>query len=90
MATEFQLQIYTQVRKVYEGRVTSIIVPAATGYLGVLANHAPLLATLGEGKLTVKHNDESEEHYHVTGGFLEVRDNVATLLVDRLEDLPGQ
>ncbi|HOE97866.1 MAG TPA: F0F1 ATP synthase subunit epsilon [Candidatus Sumerlaeota bacterium] len=83
---DFQLQIYTQVRKVFEGRVESIIVPAETGYLGVLAHHAPLLATLGDGKLTVR-DHMGERYYHVTGGFLEVRDNVATLLVDSLEDI---
>ena len=80
---EYQLQIFTQEKKIYDDRVTSIIVPGADGYLGVLANHAPLLAALGEGKLTVKTNT-SQSEYKIAGGFLEVRDNVATMLVDRL------
>jgi F-type H+-transporting ATPase subunit epsilon len=49
----------------------------------VLANHAPLVASLGIGKLTVRRRDETTE-YRIEGGFLEVRDNVATLLVDKL------
>lgn len=81
---DFQLQIYTQARKVYDGRVNSLIVPAASGYLGVLANHAPLVALLGDGTLTLKRAGGEERQAHLTGGFLEVHNNVATLLVDAL------
>jgi F-type H+-transporting ATPase subunit epsilon len=83
---EYQLQIFTQEKKIYDGAVVSIIVPGADGYLGVLANHAPLLAALGKGKLTVKTNAGQSE-YMIAGGFLEVRNNVATLLVDRLVEV---
>ena len=82
---DFRLQIYTQEKLVYDGQVTSMIVPAATGYLGVLAHHAPLVALLGEGTLTIKHPPADEVQMHVSGGFLEVRNNVATLLADSLE-----
>ena len=34
---DFQLQIHTQEKRVFDDRVTSIIVPAQNGYLGVLA-----------------------------------------------------
>ena len=86
MAALFRLQIYTQEDKVFDDAVESIVVPAETGYLGVLAHHAPLVATLGEGNLTIRTGDEVAEH-RLQGGFLEVRDNVATLLVDRLSSL---
>lgn len=83
---DFQLQVYTQEKKVYDDPVTSIIVPAATGYLGVLANHAPLVALLGEGWLTVRPVGGADMRYHISGGFLEVRNNVATLLVDSMDE----
>ena len=82
---DFQLQIYTQEAKVLDERVSSIVVPGAEGYLGVWAHHAPLVSTLGEGKLTIRKATEIREH-HVAGGFLEVRANTATLLVDRFEE----
>jgi F-type H+-transporting ATPase subunit epsilon len=85
MATPFRLQIYTQERKVYDGAVTSIVVPAASGYLGVWAHHAPLVALLGKGTLTIKSPPAEEIQVRIEGGFLEVRDNVATLLADSLE-----
>ncbi len=84
---DFQLQVYTRERKVLEERVESIIVPALNGYLGVLAHHAPLIAALGEGKLTVRKGTD-ERFFHIAGGFLEVRDNIATLLVDSLTEGP--
>ena len=86
MATPFQLQIFTQEKKVFEGAVTSITVPGEEGYIGVLAHHAPLVTTLGKGKLKVV-SATAEAQYQVSGGFLEVHDNVATLLVDNLVEI---
>ena len=80
----FQLQIVTQEKVAYEGEATSIIVPGELGYFGVLANHAPLLAALGEGKLTVR-SDSGTTESHLTGGFIEVQNNQATILADNIE-----
>lgn len=80
---DFNLQIISQTRKVYDGDVTALTVPAEDGYLGVLAHHAPMVAALGEGKLTLRRGDRLTE-YTIDGGFLEVSRNQATLLVDQL------
>lgn len=86
MAKEFRLQVYTQERKVVDEPVTSIIVPGAEGYLGVLADHAPLISTIGDGTLTIRRG-EVEREFHVTGGFLEVVGNMATVLADSLREV---
>lgn len=80
---DYKLKIYTQEKKVFEGEVTSLIAPGELGYVGVLAHHAPLLTTLGEGKLTVRTGSQVEE-FEISGGFLEVHNNEATILADRL------
>ena len=80
---DYQLKINTQEKKVFEGAVTSLIVPGSEGYLGVLANHAPLLALLGQGKLTIRKGAETSE-FQISGGFLEVHHNQATILADSL------
>lgn len=80
---DFHLQIYTQEKRVFEGEVTSLVAPGAEGYFGVLAQHAPLLALLGEGKLTVRKGSDTTE-YKISGGFLEVHQNRATLLADQV------
>jgi F-type H+-transporting ATPase subunit epsilon len=86
MAREFRLQVYTQERKVIDEPVTSIIAPGEDGYLGVLADHAPLITTLGDGTLTIRRG-ETEREFHVSGGFLEVVENVATVLADSLREV---
>ena len=83
---QFNVEIYTQERKLYEGEVNALRVPAEEGALGILANHAPLMTTLGEGLLRLTHGGEVTEH-RISGGFLEVHGNKATVLADRvLED----
>jgi len=85
MAELFRLRILTLEKSVYDGDVASIIAPGVDGYFGVLAHHAPLIATLQPGKLTVMDAKNYESIYAVSGGFLEVSGNVATILADAVE-----
>ncbi len=85
MAELFRLKILTLEKSAYDADVTSIIVPGMEGYFGVLAHHAPLTAALQPGKLTVIDAEGTESIYAVSGGFLEVSGNVATLLADAIE-----
>jgi F-type H+-transporting ATPase subunit epsilon len=82
---DFKLQIVTAERIVFDDSVTSIIAPGAVGYLGVLAHHAPLLTTLSPGTLTIRRGEKHISQHRLSGGFLEVRDNVATVLCDSFE-----
>ncbi|MBD3299495.1 MAG: F0F1 ATP synthase subunit epsilon [candidate division Zixibacteria bacterium] len=82
----FQLSIVTPAETVLDEEVESIIVPGAKGYLGVLANHAPLITPLQPGKMTIrKPGDSHETIMAIAGGFLEVANNVATVLADATE-----
>src|SRR5690606_35221525 len=80
----YHLQIFTQAEKVLDTDVTSVVVPASDGLLGVLANHAPIMTLLGEGPMKVSTAEGGEKFYHLSGGFLEVHDNKATVLTDML------
>ncbi|MFC1601464.1 FoF1 ATP synthase subunit delta/epsilon [Candidatus Sumerlaeota bacterium] len=81
---DFQLQIVTQEKIAFDGMVDSMVLPGADGYFGVLAHHAPLLALLGEGELTVGTGGRTLNG-RLSGGFLEVQHNRATILADRVE-----
>jgi len=83
----FQVSIVTPEKKVWEGQAHSLIAPGLDGYLGVLANHAPLLGALGDGELTLKIENESDLKINLKGGFLEVLHNHVTLLADQAEIL---
>ncbi len=86
----FLLQVITPERVEYEGETTSVTVPAETGYLGILANHAPLLATLGPGRLTAQLTRGRPLRIDISGGgFLEVMNNrVVVLARDAKSILP--
>ncbi|MDM7915333.1 MAG: F0F1 ATP synthase subunit epsilon [Candidatus Eisenbacteria bacterium] len=86
MAETFHLSLLTPERSVLEAPVESIIVPGEDGYLGVLAHHAPLIAALAPGKLTVRRADGTTSIWALSGGFLEVSENQATVLADALEE----
>lgn len=83
----FQLQILTPRRTVFSGAITSLIVPAVLGYLGVWANHAPLVATLTSGKITFRDTTaQTKTLQSHAEGLLEVYHNRATLLLDEIAE----
>jgi F-type H+-transporting ATPase subunit epsilon len=70
---------------IFEGKIQSLIVPAETGKLGVLGDHAPLMAKLVPGK--IQYRDDAKDFKEIptkTGGFMEVNGNVVTILVDEI------
>ena len=85
MEKVFQIKILVPEKKIYSGEVSSLIVPAALGYLGVLADHAPLIANLVPGKITYRDNQGKETVINNSAkGFIEVGKNAATLLLDSI------
>ncbi|HEX6924740.1 MAG TPA: ATP synthase F1 subunit epsilon [Longimicrobiaceae bacterium] len=71
-------------RTLFDGVADSVVAPAWDGELGVLRGHAPLMALLGSGDLRVRQGNDIE-HFHVEGGFLQVVNNVVTVLSERAE-----
>jgi F-type H+-transporting ATPase subunit epsilon len=86
MPESFQLTVLTPVRTLLDDRVESVVAPGSEGYLGVLANHAPLITALIPGKLTVRRAGGDTRIFALSGGFLEVSANRAVVLADTMED----
>jgi F-type H+-transporting ATPase subunit epsilon len=82
---EFTFRLVTPQRLLFEGPALSVQAPGSEGYLGILANHAPLITALKPGKLEVKDPKGIVTTYAVSGGFLEVSDNRASVLADSAE-----
>ena len=79
---EFSVSLVTPDGPAYEGDAQMLIVPGAAGEIGVLAGHAPLIATLKAGSTRV-HVSESEVLEFATGpGFFQVLQDRAIALVD--------
>jgi F-type H+-transporting ATPase subunit epsilon len=81
----FDLSVVTPDKIIFEDQVLSITVPGAAGYLGILSNHAPVITSLQPGLLTVTEKNGNTLFYAVSGGFMEVSFNQATLLADAVE-----
>ena len=82
MDKTFQVGIYSSDKIIYEGQIVSLIAPSELGYLGVLADHAPLAAKLSAGKITLRlPGGKINVIDSSTKGFLEVLKNQVTLLL---------
>lgn len=83
--TLFRLSIVTPEKVWLDSEVVSLTVPGQEGYLGVLANHAPLITALQPGAIEYRDSEDELNVLAVSGGFLEVSRNTATILADTVE-----
>ena len=79
---KFDVALVTPDGPVFDGEAQMIVVPGAAGEIGVLARHAPLVATLKAGSTRI-HLTETEIVEFATGpGFFKVELDRALALVD--------
>ncbi len=82
MTKVFKVGIYSSDKTIYEGEAISLIAPCVTGYLGVLARHAPLVARLKTGVITLKDSKGALRKIETKkAGYLEVLNNNVTVLL---------
>jgi F-type H+-transporting ATPase subunit epsilon len=79
---EFSVSVVTPDGPAYEGDAQMIIVPGAAGEIGVLARHAPLIATLKSGSTRVHVSDTVVLEFATGPGFFQVLQDRAIALVD--------
>ena len=80
---KFDVSLVTPDGAAYEGRIEMIIVPGQIGEIGVLARHAPLIATLKAGSTRIHVDESSDVLVYATGpGFFQVMNDRAIALVD--------
>jgi F-type H+-transporting ATPase subunit epsilon len=83
---QFSVSLVTPDGAAFEGEAEMIIVPGAAGEIGVLARHAPLIATLKAGSTRI-HTSGTDVLEFATGpGFFEVLEDRAIALVDDAVD----
>ena len=75
-------------RIVFEGEASALVAPAWDGQLGILPGHAPMLALIGSGLLSIDSPGGGSDTYHVAGGVLKVESNQVTLLTEYAGDEP--
>ncbi|MDK2902098.1 MAG: F-type H+-transporting ATPase subunit epsilon [Clostridiales bacterium] len=85
----FHLDIVSPDREFFDGDVEEIIFPvsngyASDGYMGVLANHEPMVCPIGIGVLRIKQSGQWKDAA-ISGGFIEIRPQRVTVLSDTVE-----
>ena len=84
MALHFEL--VSPEKLLFSGSVEQVDVPGVEGDFGVLEDHAPLVATLRPGILTV-HMSDGAQRIVVLGGFAEVSEKGLTIVADLADPL---
>ena len=82
MTNKFELTIISAESKVFEGEVENILVPGMVGDFLVLSNHAPCISSIRPGFLEFSDGTSNKQRYFVSGGIIEVINNMVSVLVD--------
>ena len=85
MAT-FHFDLVSPEKLAFSGEVEQVDVPGVEGDFGVLAGHAPVVAVLRPGFLTV-HTGEEKQQIIVLGGLAEMSEKGLTVLADVAQSL---
>jgi F-type H+-transporting ATPase subunit epsilon len=80
----FDVSLVTPEGPAFEGEAEMMVVPGAAGEIGVLARHAPLIATLKAGSTRIYLNVDAQEirEFATGAGFFKVEQDRAIALVD--------
>jgi F-type H+-transporting ATPase subunit epsilon len=80
--SSFEVEVLTPEGEVFGGEVRQVSTRTAAGEIGILANHAPLLAELRPAELRLHLGESETRRYAQAHGWLEVFGNHARLLLE--------
>ena len=80
--SSFPVEVLTPEGKVFEDEVEMVSTRTTTGSIGVLANHAPLMAILEPTELRLYKSESDVVRFAQGEGYLQVVNNTALVLVE--------
>lgn len=81
-ANSIRVRLVTPDKIFIDGTADSVSLPSSSGYFEVLYGHAPLLAELGAGEVTLHGGDVGDQQFFVAWGFVEVLPDRVTILAE--------
>jgi len=84
MPEKIQLEVVTPERRLLAEPADMVTVPGLGGELGILPGHTPLISELQTGVLSYIQDGKTFQ-LHVSGGFVEVRDDHVSVLAEVAE-----
>jgi len=79
---KFPVEVLTPEGEVFSGEVEMVSTRTTLGQIGILAKHAPLLATLEPAELRLYITDDEVLRFAQSEGYIQVNNNHALLLVE--------
>ena len=76
--------VVTPEQTVLDTEAEFVALPLFDGELGVAPHHAPMIGRLGFGELRIRRSGQTDQYY-VDGGFVQVADNLVSVLTNRAE-----
>jgi F-type H+-transporting ATPase subunit epsilon len=83
---KFKVEVLTPEGQVFAEEVQMVSTKTAIGSIGILANHAPLLAMLDPTELRLYRSDSEVVRFAQSEGYLQVGNNRALLLVEEAHE----
>lgn len=80
---DFRCVVVTPEQTSIDQPVSFVALPLFDGEIGIAPGHSPLIGRLGYGEMRLTH-DGRVNRYYVDGGFVQVADNVVSVLTGRL------
>ena len=77
-----KVEIISPSDTLYKGEATSVTVPSKIGAFTLLEHHAPIVAILEAGKVSLTDINGEHQEYTIQGGFTENHDNQLTICVE--------
>jgi len=78
-----QCIVVTPEQTLYDQPAEFVALTLYDGELGVAPGHAPMIGRLGYGELRIRRNAQATDRYYIEGGFVEVLDDVVSILTQR-------
>lgn len=75
------ISVLTPDKGIFDGEIVSVKVPGTDGQFQVLKNHAPIVASLATGNVTIVKTGGEKMIFPIKSGFIEVLNNEISLLV---------
>ncbi|HOK14329.1 MAG TPA: ATP synthase F1 subunit epsilon [Candidatus Kapabacteria bacterium] len=83
------IELVTPEKKIFSGKVQSVWFPGSLSPFQVLPNHAPIVSSLDAGVLKFLDEQNNIVKYAITGGFVDLQNNKASIMLEKAISADG-
>ena len=77
-----KVDVVSAEEQIFSGDAEFVALPGESGELGILPQHAPIVSSLTQGKLTYVTADGTSKDLEIAGGFVEMNDNNVSVCIN--------